>query len=414
MKKIFALLLLVGITASCKKKEPEIPPITNLSAGTIYTVEQLRSIATCTNSCQRKFGPNTYLIGTILADETYGNFKSEAYLRDQTGTGAIHLDFIFSKSTYFIGDSVRVNLNGLDVWINSTTGMLEIDSIDFEKSSVKFGHGPAPEPKQISLSGVNYSDYLCDLVTVNGVAFLPSDAGQIWANPYLPSDLSRIFQDCVGNQVAVRTNYDCKFATEKTPTGYGSITGIATAYKGTNQMAIRKASEMNMNGTGCVVYLKKDFNDNSLTSGGWTNVSVTNGAVNWVASSFSGTLFAKVSGYTGGANTNSECWLIAPAINLSSSTNPIISFNTAAKFSGLPLEVWVSTDYVSGAPTTGTWTQLNGFALSPSTGSYVWTASGNASLSAFKAPSVRIAFKYKSTTAGATTYELDDINVREN
>jgi hypothetical protein len=413
MNKIFTLALLAGIVISCKKKEAEIPPLADLSSGTVYTVEQLRGIATCTNSCKKRFGPNTYLIGTVLADETQGNFKSEVYLRDKTGNGAIHLDFIFSKSTYFVGDSVRVNLNGLDVWINSTTGMLEIDSIDYEKSSVKFAHGPAPEPKQISLSAVNYNDYLCDLVTVNGVAFLPGDAGQPWANPYIETDLSRIYQDCVGNQVAVRTNYDCKFATQKTPTGYGNITGIATAYKGTAQMAIRRTSEVNMNGSGCVVYLKKDFNDNSITSGGWTTASVINPAVTWTASSFSGALFGKISGFVSG-NTNSECWLISPSLNMASGSSPIMTFATAAKYSGLPLEIWVSTDYVSGAPTTGTWTQVTGFALSPSTGSYVWTPSGNVSLSAFKAANVHIAFKYKSTTSGATTYELDDINVREN
>jgi hypothetical protein len=98
---------------------------------------------------------------------------------------------------------------------------------------------------------------------------------------------------------------------------------------------------------------------------------------------------------------------------MTSGSNPALTFNTAAKFSGLPLEVWVSANYVSGAPATGTWTQLSGFTLSSNATSYVWTPSGTISLSAFKAPNVHIAFKYRSSTFGATTYELDDINVIE-
>jgi hypothetical protein len=66
-------------------------------------------------------------------------------------------------------------------------------------------------------------------------------------------------------------------------------------------------------------------------------------------------------------------------------------------------------------PGTATWTQLSGFALSPNNpGSYLWTASGVISLSSFKQNNVRIAFKYKSTTSGSTTYEVDDVLVREN
>ena len=163
---------------------------------------------------------------------------------------------------------------------------------------------------------------------------------------------------------------------------------------------------------GCVVYSFKDFNDNSITSGGWSQSSVTNGSVMWNASTFSSVTFAKISGFVSG-NQNAENWLISPPLNMTTALNPIFSFKTAANFSGNLLEVWVSTDYVSGLPSTGTWTQLTGFALSPQSG-YVWTNSGVISLNAFKSAGTRIAFKYKSTTAGATTYEVDDINIREN
>src|SRR5436189_23614 len=116
--KILFLSLVLLSAATCKKKEPVTPPIKNLAAGVIYSVEQLRTIASCTNNCAKKFGAQTYLIGTVLADEVSGNFYKEIYLRDRTGIGAIHLAFVSSKSTFFVGDSVRINLEGLDVGLN--------------------------------------------------------------------------------------------------------------------------------------------------------------------------------------------------------------------------------------------------------------------------------------------------------
>jgi hypothetical protein len=180
-------------------------------------------------------------------------------------------------------------------------------------------------------------------------------------------------------------------------------------------MAIRTPKEAVMNGPRCAVYHVKDYENSSLTSGGWTQQSVVNSAVVWTASSFGSDKFARISGYVSSSNTNSENWLISPALDLSASSNPILTFRTAARFSGSLLEVWVSTNYTSGAPSTATWTQLTGFALSPNNpGNYAWTPSGVLSLSSFKSAGTRIAFKYQSTTSGSTTYQVDDIIIREN
>ena len=87
--------------------------------------------------------------------------------------------------------------------------------------------------------------------------------------------------------------YRSWFAQQLTPTGNGSIIGIATAYSGANQMAIRNTGEVNMTGTGCgTVYHTKDFEDGSLTSLGWSAQSVL-GTSNWAYGTFSTTKFAK-------------------------------------------------------------------------------------------------------------------------
>ncbi len=414
----FAFVILVD---GCKKTPDKIPT-RDLRDGLNYSVTQLRAIASTTtvaNCCPAtRINAEAYLKGVVLADEVSGNFYKELYVRDAANTGGIHLSFLFTGSNLFIGDSVRLNLKGYDVNYNSTTGILEIDSVDFEKSLVRFASGANPQPRQITLStltGTNsYASYYGDLITINGVGFLAADANQIFADPIKQLSINRTIQDCGLRQIVVRTSNYAQFAQQKTPTGYGTITGIATGYSGTDQLSIRSHTETNMTGPGCTIYHSKDFNNSSITSGGWTQQSVINGAVTWTPSTFSGANFAKISGYISG-NTNSENWYISPTLNLSAAVNPILTFQTAAKFSGNVLEVWASTNYVSGAPSTAAWTQLNGFALSPnSPGTYAWTPSGNVNLNAFKTATTRIAFKYSSTTGGATTYEVDDVIIREN
>jgi hypothetical protein len=403
------------LSTSCKKAT-DIIPARDLRDGLNYSVMQLKAIATCTvASCQNKrFTYEAYFKGVVIADEVNGNFYKELYVRDAAGTGAIHFTFLNTGSRLFIGDSVRLNLKGYDVNINPTNLILEIDSVNFEKNIVKFASGANPQPIAVNLSQANYSNYYGELITINNVGFLPGDTNQIYADPIKQLSYNRTIRDCGLHEIIVRTSNYALFAQQKTPKGNGTITGIATNYNGADQIVIRTPDELHMTGTGCTTYHKKDFNDNSITSGGWTQKSVVNGSVLWAAGTFGTVKYCKITGYVSG-NQNSENWFISPSINLSSAINPIVTFATAAKYTGNNLEVWVSSNYVSGAPGSAVWTQLNTFSLSPNNpGSYAWTPSGNVSLNAFKYSAVRIAFKYKSTTSGASTYELDDIIVREN
>lgn len=418
MKKIVVLLILagLGITFNACKKKPDEPPVSDYRGVRYYGVPELRALATSTNS--KEFTLDHYFAGVVVADQVSGNFYKEIYVRDRYNTGGLRLDLLSSACNFFIGDSVRLNLKGYDIGINPTSKMLEIDSIDCEKSIVKFGSGPAPQPRVVDLTVNTYTNYLCDLIAMNDVSFIPADTNKIWADAVMQSSLNRIIQDCSGNQITVRTSNYASFASQKTPKGAGTIIGIATIYGTTNQMTIRTPNELSMNGAGCVSYLKKDFNDASITSGGWSQQSVTDPLVTWYSSTFTGYPngnYAKISGFYSSANHNSENWLISPAINLSASNNPILTFVTMAKFAGNSLEVLVSTNYTSGLPSTATWTNLSGFSLSPNNpGNYALTPSGIVSLSAFKNANTRIAFKYTSTTTGGTTYEVDDIIVREN
>ncbi len=415
MKKFLILMAVSGsvlVFNSCKKKL-DAAPIADETKGKVYSVAELKAIASCTNGCSRRFSEGAYLIGVVIADEVSGNFYKEIYVRDRYNTGGIRLDMKASHCNFFIGDSVHLNLKGYDVNINSQTNMLEIDTIDFERNMVKFASGATPQPIVVDLDCDSYSNYLCDLVQLNKMQFITPNT--IWADPIMQISGNNDIRSCGGTSVTVRTSNYAHFAQQLTPSGNGSIIGIATAYSGTDQMAIRNPNEVNMTGPLCgAIYHTKNFEDASLTSGGWSAQNVT-GASTWSYSTFSGAKFAKASGYYSVTNNITESWLISPVVNLASSVNPVLTFMTAAKFSGIPLEVLVSTNYTSGLPGTATWTNVSGFNLSPNNpGSYAWTRSCKIILNLYKNANTRIAFRYQSTTSGATTYEVDDIVIREN
>jgi len=146
----------------------------------------------------------------------------------------------------------------------------------------------------------------------------------------------------------------------------------------------------------------------------WTKYSVT-GAQEWQLDTnygVGGSNCAKMSGYAGTNNVN-EDWLISPAFDLSELTSAALSFKTASKFSGNPLEVKVSSDYAGGDPNTATWTDLSA-TLDLDTNNYNWTGSGIIDISSFAGGNVYVAFKYTSTSSASTTWEVDNVKIIKN
>jgi hypothetical protein len=110
------------------------------------------------------------------------------------------------------------------------------------------------------------------------------------------------------------------------------------------------------------------------------------------------------------SNVPNEDWLISPALDLSGTTYPLLSFWSRTRFNGAPLQLKVSTDYPgSGDPRNFTWTDLNG--RFPAQTSDVWTQSTNINLASFKQAGVYIAYVYYSSDEDGARWTLDDIRV---
>lgn len=171
---------------------------------------------------------------------------------------------------------------------------------------------------------------------------------------------------------------------------------------------------------GSCVYdlLFKDFQDGELTSFGWMSHQVvsTPGDHNWSVSDAGspGNYYAVMSGWDGSSASQTELWLISPAVDLSSASAPGLSFRNARNFGGPSLQLMISTDYdgSSNPSQQGNW-QEHTSSAAWSSGSFAWVNSGVISLTPFVGDAaVYIAFRYTSTTQAAT-WQVDDIVIED-
>lgn len=163
------------------------------------------------------------------------------------------------------------------------------------------------------------------------------------------------------------------------------------------------------------IYLTKDFTDLSLNSGGWSTQVVVD-TTNWYASDYNGDQFAKISNYNNG-NIPSEAWLISPAVDLTNASQPNLSFGTIMKFAGAALTLYVSTDYdgTSNPSNQGNWIDITSSASWDTNNSSWgnWTSSGDVDLTSYISDSVYIAYQYTGTSSDGSTWEVDDILIKE-
>lgn len=271
--------------------------------------------------------------------------------------------------------------------------------------------------KHLTIAQAKSDQYLNMLIEFDNVQFSDESLGKKYFDESLNnlgSATNHLIKDIGGASVILRASQYATFATAHVPSKNGKIRGVMTKYGSDYQFMIRTLNDVQLTNPRVIPLFDESFTTNFSS---WTAYSVVGPQV-WAYSATFGNpgACAKMTGFASG-NQNNEDWLISPAINLSSASNAFLTFDTASKFAGNPLKVYISTNYPgTGNPTTtGTWTELTGFALDLNIASYIWTGSGLVNISAYTGNSnVRVAFKYTSTTAAAATWELDNVKVTAN
>ena len=137
----------------------------------------------------------------------------------------------------------------------------------------------------------------------------------------------------------------------------------------------------------------------------------------WHQGTYQGTTYANMNGYASGASYENEDWLVSPLIT-SSFQDAVLSFRTAKKYDGEPLQVLISRQYDGQSePWSIDWIDITDV-FDFSSGDYEWEESGQFDVSStldpsgsIYFPSFYVAFVYKSTEEAATSWEIDYVKV---
>ena len=410
LKYIIGLVCLTSIFLVSCEKEYDSPTLTDIPTGNVITIAELRAMHVPGTTVNITDEISIY--GVITADESTGNLYKESYIQDETG--AMNLRFIGNTGLY-IGDSVRVYLKGSKLLRYNQ--MMQVDSLHPDNNITKISPLQNRQPEVVSIDDINFNleDFQGKLIQLNNVRFTEAGQAKTFADAENLESVSRYLQDLNGGQIEVRTSGYANFASDTLPVGIGTFIGIMAQYNSGSQLLIRNPNELTLTGEAPIV---KDFNDQSLTSGGWTVQHIAGPSyTEWDIYAATNSA-AKITCYNSSTTMGevSESWLISPVLDMSSSTAPNINFRNVVRYGTTPqLQVMVSTNYdgVSN-PNTATWTDLTSLATwDTDINSWSsWTSSGDIDLTTYISSTTYVAFKHVGVNiSGVGTWEVDDITI---
>lgn len=409
--KIIIALLVFTTLFSCVKEEYDTPPILTIPEGAVLTIGDIYQIYT--DSIESGIHPGNYkftedlsLFAIVGMDDKTGNIYKSAYIQDDSLGINLHL---LSSGGLYQGDSIRINLKGLI--LGDYKGMMQLDSVDVDKNIVKQAtliSVPAIATTLSELNDVNNNQqFKAKLIKLENVSF--SNPNQTWADAVNLASKDVILVDDMGSSIIIRSSGYASFAGDTLSKGVGTLYAIYTVYGTTPQLVIRTPNEVDFKEEAeGAYYLNKNYEDGSVTSGGWINEIVI-GTDKWKYFEDATKSYARIFNDPNFSHQEADVWYISPTIALDTATNPILTFKNACDGSGSDLEVWVSTDY-TGTFIGTNWTQLS-FTLSA--GSLAWTNSGNIDLSAYNTQEIHIAFRYTGSNTDGKVWQIDDIKIKE-
>lgn len=419
MLMVFFIGLSIAISGCVKDdfdKPPfNIPEFTLPSGAQLITIADLKTRHTAMGQLD-SITDNVYISGIIIGNDESGNIYKSLMLQDATGGIELKLNKTSLFNEYKVGQKLYVKLKNLVLGdynqliqlggvYNGGIGQLTDVVIPNHlfKDSLP---GIPPTPRKIFNYGELVPDFVSTLVRFDSVEFV--EAGQ----PFVAQgeDNTNRTLKISGGTLTVRNSKYSNFATQLMPGGKGTVIGILSIYNGTYQLTLRQVTDIFGFVPPPPVLLDQTFTSDPVANMGWQAQSLSGAQVWGYDATY---LCMKMSGNAGSSYDN-EDWLISPAINLSTSSAPYIMFNHAAKY-GSPateLKVMASLDFDGIDVQAATWVELT-VPNMPDGTNWTFIESGNVVLPAQFAnqANVYIAFKYTSTTASASTWEIKGIKV---
>jgi hypothetical protein len=400
-------LLISTFFLSCNK-EPVPPPepvIERISVAQLREMHQNGILSVDTNVMIR---------GTITLTPELGNLPDfVVYLQDSTAGICLTVS---GDNTFALNSEVEVLCRGASFTLYN--GLLQFGDISIadQVKVVRLTAEP-PVPAKVTLADLLAGKHQAEYVMIENVQF--RDPGNFSG--------TKVLTDC-NQELDVYTRSGATFASEKLPTGNGTIKGVISQFNKA-QLILRDHQELQMSGDRCglagVVYLQEDFTTlakygDVSTLQGWKTYSQAGGK-SWYGNEVSSRKWVQATAYNSG-QAEVVTWMIAPVADLTLAVKPYLSFDSADGYdNGATMELMASTDY-SGSPTpwTSTWTPLTFTrpASNPS-GYSQFVSSGQVDLSSFKGKQVFIAWVYRgadpsgSSSDKTTTWEVDNVTIAE-
>ena len=388
---------------------------TTATAKTVAEVKQLY----ISNTKFNQITDNFYVKAKVTTSDETGNLYKYLYVEDATGGIRVNINKLnlYQDARFKVGKNVIINLKNLyigkyngEFQLGQPNG-LEIGQVA-EADVYKFFYDSNEPVTTVTATEKTIANLTTDdvgkWIKIKGLQFIDSDLSKTYVSGSAATN--RTLEDCSGNKIILTTSNFASFATAQVDEGKGDVYAILSIFNGTYQLWIPKQVNADLDGARCdgtvpseIIYW--DAFDIGLRN--WTTVNVTGDQV-WTISTTSGNNYAKMTGYSSG-NFANEDWLISPEINLNGYKSAYVNLDSDYNFTGDRLETYITTNYTGDVKTT-TWTALN-IPLDQASG-WGFYNSGNVSLNNYIGQKVRIAFKYKSTTSSASTWEIDNFKVK--
>lgn len=416
---MLAFAAVLAFMTSCSKDfdipPVEVPKFTLPEGATLISIQDLIARHLVAGALD-SINDNVYVTGIITANDKSGNFYKQLFFQDSTAGIYIGLDRTSLYNLFQVGQRIYVKCKGL--FLGDYGGMIQLGApyngaigriADIDVGSYVFRDSlPGAAPAATLLTIPTLADgQLGKLIRLEGVSI--QEVGQPFA--ISTATTNRTISDGTTNTLILRTSNYADFAASLIPGGTGNIVGILSIYNGDYQLMIRDLNDLSGFDYSSQMFINEAF-ATSGSLGTFSQYSVT-GAQVWAQSTYGSATFAKMSGYSGGSYYANEDWLISPAANFDDYNGETLNFFTMMNYGTAgdgSLKVYYSTDYVSGAPSTGTWTEITGLTLSG--GSFANVPSGNVDVSFINGTNVHIAFVYTCSTTNVATWELGGIQVK--
>ena len=262
---LMVLFLALSFTA-CRDEQFDQPPSNGVDpdltvSKTILEIKDFFRDTVLTDKKTVSIDSSWVISGTVVADDSSGNYYKTMVIDDGTAGILILLD----RSDYFrdypIGRKVYIKLQGMA--IGSYAGTMQIGGyVDNTVTPTEVGKIPSSLISKYIVGGVYnlpvvpYNVSLADLantykwqsrlIKLSDIQFQPGDTSKPYADPVGLSSVNRYLEDCYSGTIIMRTSGYCSFAAKTTPSGSGTCTAVFGVFNADKQLTLRRPYDLEM------------------------------------------------------------------------------------------------------------------------------------------------------------------------